>query len=732
MSSLRSLYAKDGNRPEFQTNMNVDYVIHYKIPPESRTEAEANFTELIEALTKIGLATEVRNGAESSLLVFVKVASEKYLATQIYRERVQDWLYGVRATSPEKDVDKAFQDEPVTDAERLRLVYLLITKPKNDGGAGITPTVGQWKDVASIFPLHNHAFNRQWIKQWSSKYILDEKDLHHIRDKFGESVAFYFAFVQSYFSFLLFHAAFGFGAWIIFGQYSFFYAFMNSLWTVVFFEWWKKKEVDLAVQWGVRGVSRIQHPRTQFKWDHEAADPVTGEPVKIYSPTKRLKSQLLQIPFAFACLVVLGAIYLFCFSIEIFLSEVYNGPLKSYLVFTPTIILTGVLPVLSTILGNIAEKLTEAENYRTNDAHHAALVQKLFFINFLTSYIPLFLTAFVYMPFGNLLVPYLDIFRITAEKFSNDKAITTESFQINPDRLKKQTIYFTVTAQIVNLALEVIVPYVKRKAFKEVQSKISQKDATGKTSVADVPEEHAFLERVRNEAELDVYDVTTDYREMIVQFGYLSLFSVVWPLTPVSFLVNNWVELRSDAMKIAVSSQRPIPWRADSIGPWLNSLGFLSWLGSIVSSAIVFLFSNGAHGPDGEPWNISAWGLLFSILCSEHIYLALQYAVRHILSHFDSPGLQKERAERFSMRKQLLEESLGPDVTDRPVPPTVQSGEKITREALENEARRMSVSGAVGSPEYAFWQRQQGMDETIQIGRKLITQTALGNKTAKS
>lgn len=155
-------------------------------------------------------------------------------------------------------------------------------------------------------------------------------------------------------------------------------------------------------------------------------------------------------------------------------------------------------------------------------AHHAALIQKLFFINFLTSYIPLFLTAFVYMPFGNLLVPYLDFFRITAEKFSSDQAIVTESFQINPDRLKKQTIYFTVTAQIVNLGLEVVVPYVKRKAFKEVekvQSKISQKDANAKISIADVPEEHAFLERVREEASLDVYDVTTDYREMVVQFG---------------------------------------------------------------------------------------------------------------------------------------------------------------------------------------------------------------------
>ena len=311
----------------------VDYVIHYKIPPGTGAETEANFTELIEALTKVGLATEVRSGGDdSSLLIFVKVASEKYLATQIYRERVQDWLYGVRITSPEKDVEKAFKDEPVTDAERLRLVYLLITKPKNDGGAGITPNASRWKNVASIFPLHNHAFNRQWIKQWSSKYILDEKDLDQIRDKFGESVAFYFAFVQSYFSFLVFHAAFGFAAWLILGQYSLFYALANSVWTVVFFEWWKKKEVDLAVQWGVRGVSRIQHLRTQFKWDHEAVDAVTGEPVKVYSPIKRLKTRLLQIPFAFACFLVLGALYIFCFSIEIFLSEVYDGPLKTYLV----------------------------------------------------------------------------------------------------------------------------------------------------------------------------------------------------------------------------------------------------------------------------------------------------------------------------------------------------------------------------------------------------------------
>ncbi|KAI1143179.1 DUF590-domain-containing protein [Hypoxylon sp. FL0543] len=717
MSSLRSLYS-NGDRPELKTNMNVDYVIQYQIPGD-RAEADAGFTQLIEALTRVGLATEVRNGNDSSLLIFVKVASEKHLTNHIYRERVQDWLYGVRINAPDKDVAKEFTNHSISEAERLRTVYLLITKPKNEGGAGITPKIGQWKYVTSIFPLHNHAFNRQWIKQWSTKYFLNEQDLDQIRDKFGESVAFYFAFVQSYFAFLLFPAAFGFGAWLILGRYSWFYAFVNSLWSIVFFEWWKKKEVDLAVQWGVRGVSRIQRPRTQFRWDHEQADPVTGEAVKVYPPIKRLQTQLLQIPFALGCLAILGALYVFCFSIEIFLSEIYDGPFKSYLTFTPTLILTGAIPTLSTVLSNFAEKLTDMENYETIDAHHAALVRKIFIINFITSYTPLFLSAFVYMPFGNLLVPYLDVFKITAEKLSTEKSITTQDFHINPNRLKTQMIYFTVTAQVVNFALEVVVPYVKRKVFKEVE-KVQSK---GKASAAnDVPEEHAFLERVRNEAQLDVYDVTGDYREMVVQFGYLSLFSAVWPLTPVCFLINNWFELRSDALKIAISSQRPIPWRADSIGPWLNALGFLSWIGSLVSSAIVYLFNGDAEGPGGDPSNIVGWGLLLSMLLSEHVYLAAQFAVRYILSQIDSPGLQKERAERFAMRKQLLEESLGPDVTEKPLPPTTQAGEKITRESLEEEARKISTHGG-GTSEQLFWLRQQGMDETIQVGRRLISQT---------
>lgn len=385
------------------------------------------------------------------------------------------------------------------------------------------------------------------------------------------------------------------------------------------------------------------------------------------------------------------------------------------------------VPTLTTLLTNVATQLTEYENWDTTESYESAMTQKIFILNFITSYLPIFLTAFVYVPFGSLIVPYLDVFNLTARPFAeNEKQlqIPKAGFVINPERLRKQVIYFTVTAQVVNFAMETIVPWVKRQGFRKYaehkSAATAKKGAAGpEVRIDDVEEEAAFLTKVRNEAELDVYDVTSDLREMVVQFGYLALFSAVWPLTPVSFIVNNWIELRADAVKICIEMQRPNPTRAESIGPWLESLGLLTWLGSITSAALIYMFSDGGIGPGGTPSEIKGWALLLTIFFSEHIYLALRLAIRFGISKLDSPGMQKERAEKFMIRKRYLEETMGADSTE--VPPH-HAEEKITRASLEEEARQGSLHST--GPEVRFWRRQRSWEESAKVGAGLIEKMA--------
>ena len=194
---------------------------------------------------------------------------------------------------------------------------------------------------------------------------------------------------------------------------------------------------------------------------------------------------------------------------------------------------------------------------------------------------------------------------------------------------------------------------------------------------------------------------------------------MVWPLAGVSFLVNNWFELRTDAVKICVEMQRPTPWRADTIGPWLDSLAFLTWLGSLTSAAIVYLFSNDGLGPDGTPADIKGWALLLSIFFSEHIFLAVRWSVRTAITKLDSPGRKKERAERYLVRKQYFEESLN----ELQVKPKMEDAfEKIDRSSLEEDARRSSLSES--TVEVRFWGRQKGWRESAKVGEGLIAQSA--------
>ncbi|KAL3457106.1 calcium-activated chloride channel-domain-containing protein [Aspergillus heterothallicus] len=524
-------------------NFGVDWVVHYEFEDLDTSKAIDEFESLLHDLHEAKLETQVRHGHGASLLVFIRVP-RAHLGNLVHQSRVKDWLYGIIHELPAGDEGTIAAAE--TPAESLRSVYHAVTWKKSLGGAHITPKHGKWKNIASAFPLHDQAANAELLRKWSRTILLTAEDLDSIRALFGEKVAFYFAFIQSYSSFLVFPAGWGVVSWWHWGSYSIPFALGNCLWAIVFVEYWKIRETDLALRWQVNGVGVLKVTRAKYVWEKEIRDPNTGEIVQYFSPYRQFLRQLLLVPFASVASLALGGLIVVTFVLEVFISEVYTGSLKGYLEFLPTVIFSLCLPSISGFLTTIATRLTKYENYRTQDQYDIAQTTKQFVMHFITAFLPTVLTAFVYVPFGAKLIPHLSPAALRGEA-----AQATSDSHIDAGRLKQEVIYLSLTGQVLDFGQEIILPYVKRIALQKwreyreqhvtTQRKRQISHATNQV-LFDNPDESAFLTRVRNEAEAEEYNVHEDTLEMCVQFGYLTLFGASWPLVALGFLVNNWLE----------------------------------------------------------------------------------------------------------------------------------------------------------------------------------------------
>ena len=63
-------------------------------------------------------------------------------------------------------------------------------------------------------------------------------------------------------------------------------------------------------------------------------------------------------------------------------------------------------------------------------------------------------------------------------------------------------------------------------------------------------------------------DTFGDYLEMVIQYGLLEFFAPVFPLASMCALINNIIEIRSDAFKMCYLFQRPFGKRVSDIGKW--------------------------------------------------------------------------------------------------------------------------------------------------------------------
>ncbi|THU94550.1 DUF590-domain-containing protein [Dendrothele bispora CBS 962.96] len=633
----------------------VDIIIEFRAAPRSKRQtredarkAQLQYSRLLETLNSKGLKAVGRRGeALGHLFVFVH-CPPKLLNKLVKRERESDFLHGLPTTPYNKDGPVV----PLSPATRIRLVNRYVTSLPSEGGLGISPGSPDWDLVESVFCLHDREFNQEWIHAWTTSKVTSVEE-ERVRAQFGDSVALYFSFLFGYTRALFIPATIG-TLFYFFGKpYSPLYSILTVLWSITFVEWWRVNERLLALRYGVRGSFRVEKRRAEHKpgtswWQREL---------------RILASVPVMLPFV----LTLFGVLTFNFIIESFVAELYKGPGHKYIAFAPTILFAAFVPRLQSIFQFCATKLTFWENHAHHSTHTASLTLKSFVFTALVAYAGLALTAFVYVPFGEPVLRLLQVglLRRFADVADSDasagadagsdvvKSTSSSSFwnlsanmkfEINQGKLQKQLFAYTVTNQIVNTFMEVGLPFVMRRA-KTMFAKKSSSSATSSSSSSssavsgsntsnnnnnngggssgNTPAkkkvvffdeqpiggaaETAFLDLVRSEASLPPYDVFLDYSEMVVQFGYVSLWSTIWPLAPLMALLNNVLELRSDAFKMTVHARRPVPERTDTVGPWLEVLGWLGWMGAVTNAALVYLFCERGTRCDAGGGGLSAY-----------------------------------------------------------------------------------------------------------------------------
>ncbi|NXR19918.1 ANO8 protein, partial [Cinclus mexicanus] len=148
-----------------------------------------------------------------------------------------------------------------------------------------------------------------------------------------------------------------------------------------------------------------------------------------------------------------------------------------------------------------------------------------------------------------------------------------------------------------------------------------------RASWIDPPEEDFSTQLTQAEVEscMKKYEDTfQDYQEMFIQFGYVVLFSSAFPLAAMCALVNNVIEIRSDAFKLCTGLQRPFGQRVQSIGQWQKVMEAMGVLAIVVNC---YLIAQCGQLQRLFPW-LSPEGAIVSVVVLEHFVLLLKYVIQ--------------------------------------------------------------------------------------------------------
>uniref|UniRef100_A0AAZ3SHX1 Anoctamin n=1 Tax=Oncorhynchus tshawytscha TaxID=74940 RepID=A0AAZ3SHX1_ONCTS len=391
-----------------------------------------------------------------------------------------------------------------------------------------------------------------------------------------------------------------------------FFAIFMSLWVATFLEHWKRRQISLNHSWDLTGLEEEEvHTITYHTPQPHRTRGRGGTHHYISHPT-----------FGLTFSAVFGVI-VYRIVVSALMAMSPDPETKSNVRVTVTatavIINLVVILILDEIYGAVAVWLTELEIPRTESNFEQHLILKAFLLKFMNAYAPILYVAFFKGRFAGRPGDYVYVFNdYRMEECAPGGCLIELCIQLSIIMVGKQLIQ--------NNVFEIGIPKLKKliRAWKGKGISLEERE-----------EQRA---RPPQQWNLDYTLVpfeglTPEYMEMIIQFGFVSLFVASFPLAPLFALLNNVIEIRLDAKKFVTELRRPDAVQAKDIGIWYNILSGMGKF-SVIINAFVISFTS-----DFIPRLVYQY--MYSQTGTMHGF------IDHTLSHFNVSNFRPEGSLTF-------------------------------------------------------------------------------------
>lgn len=363
-----------------------------------------------------------------------------------------------------------------------------------------------------------------------------------------------------------------------------------SFWAALFLEHWKRYSAEITHRWDLTGFDvHEEHPRPQYlarlkSINREKKDYVTNatEPnvpfwrMKVPATVLSVSVVLLLIVVALA--TVLGIVLYrmsIMASLSIYGKEVTTSFAILFTTTTAAIINLVLIMFLNLMYEYLAEWLTEMELLRTQTEFDDSLTLKIYLLQFVNYYASIFYIAFFKGKFIGTPKNYNRFWDFRQEECGLGGCLM---------ELMIQLAIIMIGKQFLNALLENLWPLLLKKLN-------SMKLRTGKNRERSLRAKGQRYIQDLKLVEFGSRGLFPEYLEMVLQYGFVTIFVAAFPLAPLFALLNNICEMRLDAKKLLVYHRRPVFARVSSIGIWYRILDSISKL-SVITNGFIIAFTS--------------------------------------------------------------------------------------------------------------------------------------------